>query len=347
MIKHSVVIIAYNVEKYIGDALDSCLNQSVVPCEIVIGENCSTDGTRDILRDYQKRYPHIIKVIYHEKNLGEYGNRNYLLEHVKLEGDIINLLDADDLFKPGMFEEFNRVVDEEHVDPSVDKFIIVPNVVKLFPDGQERMFLYNYRHRYCSNFNRLRLRNRFGSRNTGISRRLYEEMPSWRSDLGMWADYAAVVEFYSRCDKFFFVDKAFPVYRIGSGITGNSNNDVGNSYELQSASVNKETLLNQSYIATLNHLKNGASIVDIVYLNKEICKTRNRIRFSLLNVVLILAYKLIDTPAALRYDSFAEIVADFLYLLPASASKVVIAKLKVWAWERRILLPKSPAKREM
>ena len=56
--KLSVIVVTYNHERFIAQALDSVLAQRVdFDYEIVVEEDCSTDSTRDILMDFHRRYP--------------------------------------------------------------------------------------------------------------------------------------------------------------------------------------------------------------------------------------------------------------------------------------------------
>jgi len=67
----SVKMITYNHEAYIAQAIEGVLQQKTdFPIELVIGEDCSTDGTREIVFDFQKKYPDIIRVITSDKNVG-------------------------------------------------------------------------------------------------------------------------------------------------------------------------------------------------------------------------------------------------------------------------------------
>lgn len=71
----SAVMITYNHEPYIAQAIEGVLSQEAdFPIELVIGEDCSTDRTREIVLDYQRRYPEIIRVIYSPKNVGMQAN---------------------------------------------------------------------------------------------------------------------------------------------------------------------------------------------------------------------------------------------------------------------------------
>ena len=71
----SVIVITYNQETTISRTLDSILMQQChLPIEIVIGEDCSTDGTGDICRQYQQQHPDIIRLFSNETNKGIVDN---------------------------------------------------------------------------------------------------------------------------------------------------------------------------------------------------------------------------------------------------------------------------------
>lgn len=67
----SVKMITYNQLLFIGKAIEGVLKQKTnFPFELLIGEDCSTDGTRDIVHEYKKKYPDMIRVITSDKNVG-------------------------------------------------------------------------------------------------------------------------------------------------------------------------------------------------------------------------------------------------------------------------------------
>jgi len=96
----SVSMLAYNHEPYIRQAIEGVMMQKTdFEFELVIGEDCSTDGTREICLEYQKRYPDRIRVLWCDRNLfrephpaGGNGERN--AAHCR--GEFIALCEGDD-----------------------------------------------------------------------------------------------------------------------------------------------------------------------------------------------------------------------------------------------------------
>lgn len=65
----SIQCCTYNQDKYISDALDGFLLQKTTfPFEVIVHDDASTDRTADIIREYEKKYPDIIKPIYEKEN---------------------------------------------------------------------------------------------------------------------------------------------------------------------------------------------------------------------------------------------------------------------------------------
>lgn len=94
--KLSVILITYNHEKYIEKALDSVLSQVTdFPFEIVIGDDCSPDDTKNIIREYKDKYPDIIRIVHREKNTGR-PTLNVYETTMKCRGDYLAYLEGDD-----------------------------------------------------------------------------------------------------------------------------------------------------------------------------------------------------------------------------------------------------------
>jgi glycosyltransferase involved in cell wall biosynthesis len=97
MIPISVVIPAWNAARYIGEAIDSVLSQSVAPDEVIIVNDGSTDDTIECIRKFGSRI-----TLIEQSNAGAAAGRNRGI--AKAQGDAIALLDADDLMAPRRLE---------------------------------------------------------------------------------------------------------------------------------------------------------------------------------------------------------------------------------------------------
>jgi glycosyltransferase involved in cell wall biosynthesis len=90
----SVLMTAYNREKFIADAIVSVMMSTFTNFELIIVDDCSNDRTLEIAREYALNDSRI-KVYVNEKNLGDYNNRNLAASYAR--GVYIKYLDADDL----------------------------------------------------------------------------------------------------------------------------------------------------------------------------------------------------------------------------------------------------------
>ncbi len=94
----SVALITYNHEQFIAQAIESVLMQeTAVVVELVIGEDCSTDGTRRIVQAYTGKYPNVIRALLPETNLGM--ARNYEAVRQACRGKYIAWLEGDDYWR--------------------------------------------------------------------------------------------------------------------------------------------------------------------------------------------------------------------------------------------------------
>ncbi|MFV1981286.1 MAG: glycosyltransferase family 2 protein [Rhodothermia bacterium] len=103
----SVVIPAYNVADYIAQAVESVLNQSYEPAEVIVVDDGSTDGTREVLEAYST-----IRVIT-QPNGGPAVARNSGVRDSR--GQLLAFLDADDLWQPDKIARQVELLDE-HAD---------------------------------------------------------------------------------------------------------------------------------------------------------------------------------------------------------------------------------------
>lgn len=91
----SVCVITYNHELYIAQCLQSIVDQRCsFDFEVIVRDDCSQDGTLEIIRDFQTRYPEIIKLLDADKNIG--ANKNILAVFSVAKGKYLALCEGDD-----------------------------------------------------------------------------------------------------------------------------------------------------------------------------------------------------------------------------------------------------------
>ena len=127
MIKVSVIVPVYNVEKYIEKCLDSLVNQTLKEIEIIVVNDGSPDNSQKIIDKYAKKYKNIKSYI--KENGGLSDARNYGLK--KATGEYIAFIDSDDYIDREMlYKMYNHAIKEE-----LD--IVVCDTINVYEDGKE------------------------------------------------------------------------------------------------------------------------------------------------------------------------------------------------------------------
>lgn len=98
----SIIVPVYNAEAYLSFTIDSILAQTYKEYEIIIVDDKSNDSSRDIIRDYQEKYP-CVRPIFLEKNAGVSNARNTGISQAS--GRYIAFLDSDDMWAEDKLEK--------------------------------------------------------------------------------------------------------------------------------------------------------------------------------------------------------------------------------------------------
>lgn len=98
----SVIMPTYNCGQFIAESIESVLAQTVTDWELWIGDDCSTDHTAEVVREYADKYPQI-HYLRTKKNGGPAAARNLGLHEAR--GKYVAFLDSDDLWKPDKLEK--------------------------------------------------------------------------------------------------------------------------------------------------------------------------------------------------------------------------------------------------
>lgn len=136
--KVSIVIPTFNHEKYIAEALNSILMQRVnFDYEVIVGEDCSTDGTRNIVLSYCDKFPSIIKPVLHQQNVG--GPKNTLTCLEKCRGEYLIILEGDDYWT----NEHKLQMQADYLDVNQDCSYCFHNALIKYEDNEQsdKLFL--------------------------------------------------------------------------------------------------------------------------------------------------------------------------------------------------------------
>ncbi len=132
--KVSIMVITYNHEHYIRQAIDSILMQERdFEIEINVIDDCSSDNTQRIAREYQLRYPGVIHCYFNERNVGHIATQlNTLRGFQTLRGDYFALLEGDDYWT-----DRNKLNEQVcFLDEHMEYVACAHNTLKIYDDGR-------------------------------------------------------------------------------------------------------------------------------------------------------------------------------------------------------------------
>ena len=204
----SVCVITYNQEKFIRQTLDSILLQEhSFSYEILIGDDCSQDKTRNIISEYAEKYPEIIVPIFNEKNLGIVGNYFNVLGHAS--GKYVMECAGDDWWLPG---KVTKQIEFLEQNPEIG---MCYGKAKEFLNSKNR-FTKKYIGKKCEEFSQLLERNEIPALTVCFRRELankyFSEINPLEKDWGM--EDAPMWLWFSAESKIKFIDSLLGVYRV-------------------------------------------------------------------------------------------------------------------------------------
>lgn len=210
----SVVVTTYNHRKYIKECLDSILKQKTnFSFEILIGEDDSTDGTREFCKQYTKKYPNIINLFLRKRkdviyiNGNPTGRFNFLQSLKACKGKYIALCEGDDYWTDPL--KLQKQVDFMEANP---EYHICFHNAQIF-DQKSKKLKKNSITRKVSNTTNISdlARGNYIQTPTVLFRKNFEEVPDWfvKSPLGDWTLYMLVTKY----GKIYKMNDSMAVYR--------------------------------------------------------------------------------------------------------------------------------------
>lgn len=211
--KHPIVsvhMITYNHEQYIRQAIEGVMMQKTdFEFELVIGEDCSTDKTREICFEYQRKYPDKIRVLWWHENVSRFGG-NGIRNRAHCRGEFIAYCEGDDYWT-----DCNKLQKQVDIIRKYDAGLCVGKVVKLFPDNHKVPDTFSFPEEIDVNILKKQY---FHTSSYLLKRDAYEKARALYPRLGKWWDVTTMF-CVSSFAKIVFLDEFVSVRRItGKGI---------------------------------------------------------------------------------------------------------------------------------
>tara|TARA_R100000935_G_scaffold7556_6_gene15995 strand:- start:1031 stop:1966 length:936 start_codon:yes stop_codon:yes gene_type:complete len=207
----SIFMLTYNQEEYIAQAIEGVIAQKTnFKYQLVIGEDFSSDGTREICLDFAEKNPNKIKLLLNKKNIGLIAN--YIQTYAHCKGKYIAICDGDDYWIDPL--KLQKQVDFLEANP--DYKIVYTHNKNLFPSGKENERLKNQQP-ISTSFKDLIFNNYIPSVTVLFKREsLTKNMKMWilKYPYGDWPTYLYVLR---NGGKIRFLDDVTAVYRKDFG----------------------------------------------------------------------------------------------------------------------------------
>jgi glycosyltransferase involved in cell wall biosynthesis len=208
----SVLVVTYNHARFVRQALDSAIAQRLPqPFEVLVSEDCSTDGTREIVQEYAKRHPHLIRLLLSERNL--HSNEVVARGVRAARGRYVAVLDGDDYWT----SDHKLGAQVAFLDVRPDVTICFHNVQVVDEHSQTTGRLWNVPGQpEVSGLHEL-LRGNFIATSSVVYRRAaVSEIPAWYGGFFPVTDWPLHV-LYAREGRIGYLDRTLGAYRLHVG----------------------------------------------------------------------------------------------------------------------------------
>jgi len=211
-LKVSIFMTTYNHASFIGQAIEGVMMQETdFSIKLFIGEDCSTDGTREICQHYKSRYPEKIELILREKNLGANANSPEIYEKCFSYGSYTAMCEGDDYWTDKT--KLQKQIDFLEANP--DFAICFHPVKAVYEDGVKDSYLSNLDQKEITTFEDLALGNYIHTPSCVFRNGLFGKFPDWvyQSPVGDWVLHLLNAQY----GKIKFLKDTMAIYRIHDG----------------------------------------------------------------------------------------------------------------------------------
>jgi glycosyltransferase involved in cell wall biosynthesis len=273
--KVSCHIITYNQKNFISQCIDGALMQQTdFSFELIIGDDNSTDGTREILIEYQKKHPEIIQLnLRAERGKGIPGKENFVSTLAMCKGEYITLCDGDDYWTDPL--KLQKQVDFLEANPEyvmcthvAEEKNEITNSSSVFPIISENT---------TKNIEDYIVNNLTATCSLMFRAEYFESLPEWFKKIKFGDLGLMLFLFYRSNKKMMILKDTMAVYRINSGSfhgsLKNDNNSLIKAYKMHLSFINtidKKLFLKNNFRQSVVTKKiNTHSILINLYKNKS------------------------------------------------------------------------------
>lgn len=207
----SILCITYNHEKYIAEALDGFVRQETdFPFEVIVHDDASTDSTAKIIKDYQKRYPEVIKPILEKQNRYSKDGVRFVADMLNMaQGEFIAQCEGDDYWTDP--QKLQKQIDYMRANP--DCTICFHPVRVTFTDSTQEDYVYP-QNINTNDFTLLELinQNYMQSNSVLFRRQTYKNYPTDIAPLDWYTNL-----YHARRGGIGFINETMAVYRRHQG----------------------------------------------------------------------------------------------------------------------------------
>jgi glycosyltransferase involved in cell wall biosynthesis len=211
-IKLTVLVMTYNHAKFISKAIDSVLIQKTsFNYEIIVSEDCSTDGTKEIVLEYQQRFPYQIRLLLSEQNI--HTNAVVTRGIYAAKGEYIALLDGDDYWtSPHKLQKQANFLDN-HLDCSM----CFHNAQAFNDDSDQEPYSWtSSNQKEFSTLEDLWSGNFIATCSTMFRNKLLEKIPDWYDSFFPITDWPLYI-LLAEHGKIGYINEVMGAYRLHAG----------------------------------------------------------------------------------------------------------------------------------
>lgn len=240
----SICCTAFNHEKYIKQALDSFLMQKAnFEFEIIVHDDASTDKTREIIEEYEKRYPDIIKPIY--QSINQYSKKVNIFSEIiwpKAKGKYIALCEGDDYWTNPL--KLQKQVDYMEMNPNCTLCFHNAIIIEHETVITDKKLINNIRDNNIFNTGEMAILGFIPTASQFFRKTSIDNLPEWYNK-AIIGDYPLQIITASH-GYAYYINETLSAYRMG--VQGSA------SYKYSKKSIDKKIEYNNAFISIIDSL---------------------------------------------------------------------------------------------